>query len=132
MKCVVSAGPGLRLPSPLGSEHQQGAASVCTALSALLLSVPSPASWAPTGPLLHSPCMPCSLLLAWCSLRRWKNSRALKRSLVQNYKLVTSGLNLPGARFHLGGVANTPLSPYLKTSGFAIQRSTCLVFFLKQ
>lgn len=100
MKCAVSAAPapGLDLPTQptcpdfpadhsLMGAYQQGAASAYAALSATLPSVPSPACWAPACSLL-SP-----FLLTLCSLRSWKNSRALKGSLVQHDKLVTSGLD---------------------------------------
>lgn len=69
--------------------------------------MPSPTRWAPLGSCfaLTLPALPFSLTLH--SPRRWKNSRALKRPLVQSYQLVTHGLSLPGARFHLGGATNS-------------------------
>lgn len=110
MKCAVSAACGLGPPHPtptrpdfpadqslmgvrpLCSESSsRGQPLLCHPISFTVLCALFCLLGSRLFPALLSSCLLSPFLLALFSLRRWKNSRALKGSLVQNYKLFTSG-----------------------------------------
>lgn len=81
---------------------------VCFTTLRALSCLPGPS----LSPAPLSPCLLCLFFFALC-FRRWKNSRAIKGSLVQNYRVVTSRLDLLVHIFPWAVQQTYPLSLYL-------------------